>query len=281
MKLNHLNDQTLLLKTKSLVQEEREILSHVLWHLKEIDQRKLYANEKCGSLFDYCVKVLKYSEGQASRRVTASRLLKDLPEIAPQIERGDLNLTQLNQAKHFFHEENITSKSQKKEVIKQLVGLTTRESEKLLWSLKSEDSPRKVTITISETAHEKLKVLQALKAHTCPDLDTLIIKACDELQTIWSPSLQVSKRNSKMNHGLNRYITKQDKVLIWKRDQGKCQNCGSIYALELDHIKPFAKGGESKKENLQLLCRNCNQRKSLENFGKFNYATCLNGRTFD
>ncbi|MFL5786262.1 MAG: hypothetical protein ACJ76H_16705, partial [Bacteriovoracaceae bacterium] len=64
MKLNHLTDETLLQDTLKLVEHERNISGRVLWHLHEIERRKLFVELKCSSLFDYCVRVLKYSEGQ-------------------------------------------------------------------------------------------------------------------------------------------------------------------------------------------------------------------------
>ena len=43
-----------------------------------------------------------------------------------------------------------------------------------------------------------------------------------------------------------------------------------ISSAELfDHIKPWALGGETSEENLRLLCRNCNQRESIERFGSY------------
>ena len=86
MNLKPLSDKTLLARTLTLAREEREILLQVLWHLKEIEARKLYSDLRCAGLFEYCVKVLKYSEGQASRRISAMRLLKEIPNIAKSIE---------------------------------------------------------------------------------------------------------------------------------------------------------------------------------------------------
>ncbi|PIT99630.1 MAG: hypothetical protein COT74_11590, partial [Bdellovibrionales bacterium CG10_big_fil_rev_8_21_14_0_10_45_34] len=61
-----LKDQELLSKTKSLVQKERELLTEVLQHMREIDRRKLFSDLGYRSLFDYAVKELGYSEGQAA-----------------------------------------------------------------------------------------------------------------------------------------------------------------------------------------------------------------------
>lgn len=54
---------------------------------------------------------------------------------------------------------------------------------------------------------------------------------------------------------------------IKQRDNYTCQKCGvSIYdeptlLLEIDHIIPLSKGGETTKENLQTLCWKCNRHK--------------------
>jgi 5-methylcytosine-specific restriction endonuclease McrA len=49
---------------------------------------------------------------------------------------------------------------------------------------------------------------------------------------------------------------------VWRRDQGKCVSCGSQRALEYDHIIPVSKGGSNTERNIQLLCENCNRKKS-------------------
>ena len=49
---------------------------------------------------------------------------------------------------------------------------------------------------------------------------------------------------------------------VWRRDKGRCVYCNSDQELQLDHIIPFSKGGATTFENLQLLCRTCNNKKS-------------------
>jgi 5-methylcytosine-specific restriction endonuclease McrA len=55
---------------------------------------------------------------------------------------------------------------------------------------------------------------------------------------------------------------------VWRRAESRCENCGSSFALEIDHKIPRAKGGSSKTENLRLACRSCNQRAAIEAFGQ-------------
>ena len=45
---------------------------------------------------------------------------------------------------------------------------------------------------------------------------------------------------------------------IKTRDGMKCNYCGEIHGLEIDHIIPVSKGGNSTDDNLQVLCKSCN-----------------------
>lgn len=49
---------------------------------------------------------------------------------------------------------------------------------------------------------------------------------------------------------------------VWRRDEGKCTECGSKINLEYDHIIPLSKGGSNTARNIQLLCESCNRKKS-------------------
>lgn len=64
-------------------------------------------------------------------------------------------------------------------------------------------------------------------------------------------------------HERRRIIPTGIKLEVWKRDGGKCTECGSTDELHFDHILPFSKGGTSvKTENVQLLCARHNLEKS-------------------
>ena len=265
MKLKNISNSELLKTTLNLANQERAVLSKLLWHLKEVDSRKLYADVRCGSLYEYCIRVLRYSEGQASRRVSACRMLKDIPEVSRQIESGDINLMQLNLAKHFFEAEEIKNKDEKIKVFNEIAGKTIKETEKDLNQKRKISVPTKVNLRLRHETVEALKKVQAFKAHSCKDMDELIIKICDEVLEVWDPS--IVKRKTKVTESDSRYVPVQVKAEVWSRDKGQCRNCGSTYALEMDHVKSFAKGGKASVENMQLLCRNCNQRKGMVEFG--------------
>jgi predicted restriction endonuclease len=56
---------------------------------------------------------------------------------------------------------------------------------------------------------------------------------------------------------------------ILKRDDYRCQICGDTAQdgakLEIDHIHPVSKGGNNNTSNLQVLCRDCNAGKGVQN----------------
>jgi HNH endonuclease len=48
---------------------------------------------------------------------------------------------------------------------------------------------------------------------------------------------------------------------VWRRDQGRCVDCGSRERLEYDHIIPVSKGGSDTARNIELRCESCNRKK--------------------
>ena len=49
---------------------------------------------------------------------------------------------------------------------------------------------------------------------------------------------------------------------VWRRDQGRCVDCGSRERREFDHIVPWSQGGSNTARNLELRCEPCNKRKA-------------------
>ena len=75
--------------------------------------------------------------------------------------------------------------------------------------------------------------------------------------------IYVLTRNEK--HLNIRAFTDNQKRSAYERQQGICKTCGKhfdIKEMEADHITPWHAGGQTNSENCQMLCRECNRRKS-------------------
>lgn len=62
-----------------------------------------------------------------------------------------------------------------------------------------------------------------------------------------------------------RGFDRRDKLAAYERQEHKCALCGEEFEFEEmqgDHIVPWSKGGKTIPENCQMLCRDCNIKKS-------------------
>ena len=147
MNLTTVSKTELLDRTRLLVERERCITSEILWHLFEIERRRLFAEQGFPSLFEYCTRQLKYSGSAAYRRISAMRLLKEVPEMEIKINSGELSVTTASQLQSFFiaarREENkVFSPAEKRELIEKVQGKSTRDCAKILTAI----SPRAIPV---------------------------------------------------------------------------------------------------------------------------------------
>lgn len=62
-----------------------------------------------------------------------------------------------------------------------------------------------------------------------------------------------------------RVFTEFMRQKVYERQKGICSKCNEYFELsqmEADHITPWHEGGKTTEENCQMLCRDCNRRKS-------------------
>jgi len=136
-----------------------------------------------------------------------------------------------------------------------------------------------VRLTIGKSFHDKLRHAQALLSHTVPPgdvakilergLDSLIAET--EKRKLGSRTRRSSKRTLVAG---SRYIPKDVRRAVWKRDEGRCtfigdtgHRCGSKELVQLDHVEPHARRPNATVENLRLRCRTHNQLEAERVFG--------------
>lgn len=82
----------------------------------------------------------------------------------------------------------------------------------------------------------------------------------EEIPTV--ESIKSTKKTKRTPRNINWRI----RAMVLMRDGAKCKLCGSTLndevKLHVDHVTPWANGGETVLENLQILCHICNIGKS-------------------
>jgi hypothetical protein len=136
----------------------------------------------------------------------------------------------------------------------------------------------KVQLTIDRETHDKLRRVQDLLRHVVPDGDPAVI--FDRALTLLLQDLGRKKHaqverprgGAMLNHG-SRHVPATVRREVWTRDGGQCAflgadgRCGERGYLEFHHVVPFAEGGSTTVDNLQLRCRAHNAYEGRQHFG--------------
>ena len=126
MTLNHLSDDELMASLHGLCVDARRLDARVVVHLVEVEERRLHLRAACSSLFDFCVRRLRMSEGAAFRRIAAARLVRRFPSLLGHLESGAVHLSTLVMLREHLTESNV------EELVAATSGKTKREVEELL-----------------------------------------------------------------------------------------------------------------------------------------------------
>jgi 5-methylcytosine-specific restriction endonuclease McrA len=127
----------------------------------------------------------------------------------------------------------------------------------------------KLQLTLSAETHEKLRRAQDLLRHAVPNGDLGAV--VDRALTLLVRDLERTKfgettrpHRAEIAQGRSRHIPAAVRRRVWHRDGGRCAfvgaegRCSERGFLEFHHVVPYADGGESVVENLELRCRSHN-----------------------
>jgi hypothetical protein len=239
--LRKLSHDSLMLSTKTLVQKETEVTLMVLHHINEIERRRLHIERGFSSLHEFCVKYLGYSDGSAARRIQSSRLLKELPELETQIEKGAISLSVAAQAQRFFYSEmkiqnKVYSKEQKNEILQNLENKSFREVEKELLKISPQALPKEKLRQVTDERQE-LRVI----------LDQDLIQEFEVLRSWLSHKIPNSNYQDLIREALK--IANQD---LKKRKLGSEKRA----KVEAESFGGSEKSPEEVKSSEMLMCTN-------------------------
>lgn len=136
----------------------------------------------------------------------------------------------------------------------------------------------KVQFTVSRETHERLREAQDLLRHCVPDGDVGVI--FERALTLLLTELHRARharvdrpRTPSSADGTGRHVAASVKRAVWERDKGRCAfvgaagRCTERGFLEYHHVVPYAEGGATTAENLELRCRAHNAYESWRWFG--------------
>lgn len=287
MDLSVLSNDELVEKLLQLRVSERENTLAVLYHLIELEDRRLYGELGYSSLFDYCVRALRYSDSGSGRRVAAARALRESPELAELLLSGEVTLCTIATASKGICE--------KRTEVCQIVGKSKREVELLVAPavprirerirpvvlelpktplLPQQESEQRYMISFSVTKDvydefERVKSLLSGKLGKNLSVEG-VFKELIKKQ-LENKSRTVKRSLSKRT----RYIPKGVKQAIRSRDGDQCTyvspggiRCNERRYLQFDHIEPWGLGGSSEISNLRLRCPCHNLLHAEQTYGK-------------
>lgn len=122
-----------------------------------------------------------------------------------------------------------------------------------------------VQLTLSHDGHARLRRAQDLLRHVIPngDVEAIFERALAMLVTELEKAKFGSpkrKRPARKGPARSRHVPKGIRNAVWTRDGGRCAyvgtqgRCTEKAFLEFHHVVPFAAGGDTTVENLQLRC---------------------------
>ncbi len=281
--LSKLNDQDLVEKIKSLAKEERRITQEVLEHLREVEARRLYAARGYGSLFEFCIKELGYSEGSAQRRISSMRLIKILPEAKEKLQEGGVSLSTLSQLQSFIrkeeaHREVKLSIEKKRGLLELIENKSQKECEREFVKISPEvaklkETERQISVSLTEIKFmagpdlvEKLKTLKNLtshknKSHSTAELigimaDIALIKLVPKEKPLQKKAPQSKGARQRTVSGISHASKCSD--ISQTKVQSRAQNNGEMIAplatklSQLDPPLAFTAAAEVKERSTSL-----------------------------
>jgi hypothetical protein len=136
----------------------------------------------------------------------------------------------------------------------------------------------KVQFTVGRDTYEKLRRVQDLLRHRVPNGDPAVIfdRAITLLlEDLEKKKIAVTDRPRVTTTGKrSRHVPAEIRRTVWARDGGRCKfegphgRCSETGLLELHHVVPYAAGGATMSDNLELRCAAHNRYEAEQYFGQ-------------
>jgi len=263
--LKTLSDELLDERLFAYVQKEKEVLKEILWHIAEIDLRRLFLKMGYSSLYSYLTERMGYDGGSAQRRLDAARLAQQVPSVIESIDKGEITLAQVTFLQKSLRQtkEKVASAAAKAEILEALKNKTLAETQVAVCqalNIECKESPQiqhqanesvRLEVTLSKEQWEKVKMMRELLSSTLPNGEWDQV-----LEYIASKVIEQKSKDPKSN--LKQQVLQRDSCCQYK-DSKSGKICGSKWNLQVDHIQPRWASGSDEVTNLRVLCADHNR----------------------
>jgi len=226
------------------------------------------------------------------------RLLKAHPIVKEKIAEGTISLSQAADINRFIKAEaesvSVSSATFAQtegraisvmKIIEEVAGKSGRESKDLLDKMRSAPKAKTYSIEVDEEAWTILQEIKKKESSTSRDGEFTKKILKERLEKL--NELHSKKENKKKNitekpkdkiikTSNSRFIGKIKRAELLQEANYQCQyispltgrRCDCKTDLEVDHLYPFAWGGNHDKNNTRILCRSHNLFYGVQTFGK-------------
>ena len=260
--IKSLSDNDLIKSTERVVEQERKIVQVVIWHLQEIQDRKLFISMGYDSLYKCLIKHFKMSDTTAYGRIKVLKILEDVPEVSDSLKLGELNISNIALAHSFIEKHQkttgeILTVENKIDLMSSLKDKTTAETKLFLARCNPEmelpfdeikplnGTHSQIKSTVKNELIERINYLKSLISHkqVNPTHEELLILAFDALIEKTEKKMGIQQvmpkepkhKNEKtaatsksatqsLTDRKSRYIPRKVKRIILKRSNHQCED---------------------------------------------------------
>jgi hypothetical protein len=225
-----MSDKQLIERVEYLVRRERELVECLIWHLQEIQDRKLYIQMGFTSLFECLVRHFNYSEAVAYSRISALKILSALPQAVEALNSGEVNLTTLSLTQSLIRRQEKdtgekVSLEQKLQYLHSIKNKSTQEVKQILATIHPalelpidkvqylDKDHAQLQVTVCNTLLDKIQKLKELISHENlnPSYNEILHLALD------AAIEKVEKKKGINEVEISHSITKKEKIVLHEK----------------------------------------------------------------
>ena len=291
-----MNDSEFHLEFENAARAHQAATIHILHFINDCERRKSFLDRGYSSIFDYCVRRLKYSPSTAGRYIQAARCIRRNPEVLQMLEKREVSVSSICQFASILDQDN------KKSILEKVRGASRREVELVARDYRPpvELRDRMVPVRVAtRDGYENRMFTQFLAPDEYAGIfdevrgllpasmayGDVALVVFREYRDRHSPIARHRRRELRKGAATldshrwessdgSRHIPDEVRDAVWVRDGGQCTfvapdetRCRCRGGLEVDHITPIANGGTHDLSNLRLLCGPHNRRAAEQAMG--------------